>query len=405
MKSTSTLFFASLLACSLSMADVAPRLLDAFRQSAGIVLAPQDTVQGKKSKGRNVQVNVGSRKKGNQVYINTDDNKREELNYDGDITLSEDFKDIKSISPNGYLRYVRSVNDETKRIEITSDANGKLTRKYSENGKTVAYEPAGRQWLQQVMPDLMATTGIGAEQLVKDIYKKSGAKGVLAETQKISSEYGKARIVNYLLQQPGLKPAEVQLALQHIAENVSSDYELRKALDQVAAASLNNKEVTDAYLQVTGKINSDYERRKALMHLLETPNLSNASMAKALEQTGKINSDYEKAKVLQQLSAKPDFIKNNYKPAFEVIDKISSDYEKSKTIDHIVKAHKLSQAQYKELLPVVARINSDYEKGKVLRSIAAGIPSDATALRNDVAKTADTINSEYEKKKVMDALR
>jgi hypothetical protein len=389
----------------LSLGDLQWAASTTLHTLTGLEVMPQDTVKTKKKGGQQVTVKSGGKSKGEHRYINVDNNKREELYYDGKIALTEDLKDIKSISPNGYLKYMRSVNNDTRRLEITSDAQGNLSHTYTENGKKMAYEPAGRAWLQQIMPDLMANTGIGVEELVKNTYQKAGAKGVLSEAEKVNSQHGKMRFINHLLQQPNLKPADVKQSLQFVDRHVNSDYERRKVLGSVSPANLSDKEVVSSYLQVSNKINSDYERRKALLHLLETPNLSNESMAMALEQAGKIASDYEKSKVLQQLAAKPDFIKNNYKPAFAIIDKISSDYEKSKSINFILKGQSLSHTQYKELLPVVSRIGSDYEKSKVLRNIAAAVPADATALREDVVKAANTIGSDYEKKKVMSALR
>ncbi|MHC2991045.1 hypothetical protein OB13_05405 [Pontibacter sp. HJ8] len=405
MKGTYAIFYASLLTGMLSLGDLQSAASTTLHILTGVEIMPQDTVKTKKKGTHLVYTSSDEKSKGRHVYINTADNKREELYYDGKIQLTEDLRDIRSISPKGYIKYMRSVNDDTRRLEITSDAQGNLSRTYTENGRKVAYEPAGREWLQQVMPDLMATSGIGVEELVKNVYQKSGAKGVLAEAEKVNSEHGKMRFVNHLLQQPNLKPGDVKQSLQFVEKHENSDYERRKVLGRISHANLSNKEVVHSYLQVSNKIDSDYERRKALLHLLETPNLSNESMAMALEQTGKISSDYEKSKVLEQLAAKPDFIQNNYTSAFAVIDKISSDYEKSKSINFILKGQSLSHTQYKELLPVVSRIGSDYEKSKVLRNIAAEIPADATALREDVVKAANSIGSDYEKKKVMSALR
>ncbi|WP_018478945.1 hypothetical protein [Pontibacter roseus] len=411
MRSPATVFYASLLAGALSLLDLRPAASTTLHILTGVEVMPQDTVKLKKKSNQNVRMSTGGKPgqpgkaKGQHVYINTDDNKREELYYEGKVALTEDLIDIQSITPNGFVKYMRSVNDETKRLEITSDAKGNLTRTYTENGEKVAYEPAGREWLQQVMPDLMAHTGIGIAELVNSTYQKSGAKGVLAEAEKVDSEHGKTRFVHHLLQQQNLKPAEAQASLQFVDKHVTSDYERRKALGNVPATHLDDKEVAKSYLQVSNRINSDYERRKALMHLLETPNLNKENMALALEQTGKISSDYEKGKVLQQLAKQPDFIQNNFKPAFSIIDKFSSDYEKSKSIHSILKAHKLSEAQYKELLPVVSHIGSDYEKSKVLRNIAGAVPAHANALREDVVKAANTIGSDYEKKKVMSALQ
>ncbi|WP_242916907.1 hypothetical protein [Pontibacter liquoris] len=362
---------------------------------------PQDTT---KRKTNHVVINTGESGKGNFVYINSDDNRQEKLTYKGNITLTDDFQDIKSISPKGYLEYVTTVNDQTKRLEIKSDAQGKLTRSYFENGKAVSYEPAGRQWLQQVMPGLMATTGIGLEARVKAIYQKQGTKGVLAEAEKVENGSGKLRMLNYLLEQPGLKPADMRLALQRAGSFTDSDYELGKLLGKVPASFLKDGSVTTAYLQAAGSLGSDYEKGKALAYLLQQPTLHKEATDNVLAAIGSMSSDYEKSKLLQQWVNDGHFNPDKYKSTFAVIDHFASDYEKGKSLQSLLNKYNFTPAQYQELLPVVSRISSDYEKGKLLRTIAAKIPANATALRDDYKKTARTISSDYEYRKVIDAL-
>ncbi|MDX5421440.1 MAG: hypothetical protein LPK14_04245 [Hymenobacteraceae bacterium] len=403
MRKPSSPFLTAALVLATGLLGIASAGATPFAPETPALVAQDTTKAGKRSS--NVFISTGGKSKGNHVYINSDDNRREELKYNGDITLTDDFKNVKSISPKGYLRYVLTVNDDTKRLELESDASGNISRKYYENGKEIAYQPVGEQWLQQVMPDLIAKTGIGLEERVRAIYQKQGAKGVLAEAEKIEGEYGKQRMVNYLLQQPNLKPADANLALQHADKYLNSDYERSKMLRSVTHKQLEHTDLVTTYLQVSGKISSDYELRKVLTHLLQTPSLSQSALDKTAQATKSISSDYEKSKVLQQLTGNNNFMKGNYKAAFALLEDISSDYEKSKSIRRILSQHQLSARQQQELLPVVSQIGSDYEKSKALRSMAPQIPADATALREDYQKAARTISSDHEYRKAMEALR
>lgn len=404
MKKAFSIFFAAAL---VSAGGSSLAVSDSFssEELANYFATQQDTVKkGQVLTRSEVYVSNDGKDKGNHVYINTDEGKRMELTYKGKIALTEDGQAIKSISPGGSLKYVQSVNDFTRRIELKSDANGTITRTYSVNGKETAYEPEGRKWLQQIMPELMATTGIGVEEKVREVYNRSGARGVLAEAEKVSSEQGKTRYINLLLEQPELKPADVKAVLEFSSKHINSDYERSKTLRKITKSTLVNKDVTAAYLNLTNSISSDYERGKALAYLIENTALNEDNVNKIVATTGKLSSDYEKNKVLKKLVEQPNYLKGGYSGSLQIINNFSSDYEKGKAITNILNSHKLANAQYQELLPVVSKISSDYEKSKVLRNIAPRIPADATALREQYVKATQTIGSEYETKKAMDAL-
>ncbi|GAB3195336.1 hypothetical protein ABID22_004099 [Pontibacter aydingkolensis] len=362
----------------------------------------QDTTKSRKSKNHVEIISNNGESKGSYVYINN--GIHEEIKYNGTITLTDDNKGIKSISPNGYFRYEKKDNGVARKLEIESNNNGNLTRKYYEGGKQVAYEPAGKQWLQLVMPEIIIKTGIGLEAILQEAYKKSGAKGVLAEAEKTTSDSNKLKIIRYLLEQPKLPANDVKLALEYAGKNTNSDYELSKLLRQIPTSHLAKDDITTAYLQAAQKISSDYEMRKAMSHLLAVGELSSYATGMAIKALFSISSDYEKSKVIQQLAEQKNFLAGNYQATFNVINSISSDYEKGKSINNILNKQKLSEAQYQALFPVVTSISSDYEKSKVLRNMAPRIPANATALRDDYKKAAKTISSDYEYRKAMEAL-
>ncbi|MBC5992681.1 hypothetical protein [Pontibacter cellulosilyticus] len=400
MKKAFSILFAATVACTAAKAVSLPTI--SYNDAVNFSSAIQDTTKSKKSKNHVEISSNNGESKGNFIYINN--GTHEEIKYNGTITLTNDNRDVKSISPDGYLRYEKKENGVARKLEIESDKSGNLTRKYYEAGKQVAYEPAGKQWLQLVMPEIIIKTGIGLEAILEEAYKKNSAKGVLAEADRTTSDSNRSKIIRYLLAQPNLPANDVKLALEYAGKNTNSDYELGKLLRQIPSSYLAKDDIATAYLQAAQKISSDYEMRKALSHILTVGELSNSSTGMAIKALSSISSDYEKSKVIQQLAEQKSFLADNYKATFAVINSISSDYEKAKSISSILSKQKLSEAQYQSLFPVVTSISSDYEKSKVLRNMAARIPSNATALHEDYRKAAKTISSEYEYKKAMEAL-
>src|SRR3954467_9836347 len=66
----------------------------------------------------------------------------------GKFELSDDDKDIKSMSPDGYLEITKTVFGNRRSIVITPGTSG-LKYEYYEGRTQVAFEPEGRKWLSE----------------------------------------------------------------------------------------------------------------------------------------------------------------------------------------------------------------------------------------------------------------
>ena len=105
----------------------------------------------------------------------------------GKIELSDDDKDIKSMSPDGYLEITKTVFGSKRTIVVSPQGNG-LKREYYEGRTAVAFEPEGRKWLSEILPEILRSTTIGAESRVNRFYKQGGTKGVLDEITKLEKQ-------------------------------------------------------------------------------------------------------------------------------------------------------------------------------------------------------------------------
>src|SRR5436190_13334439 len=116
----------------------------------------------------------------------------------GKIELTDDDKDVKSMSPDGYLEITKTVFGSKRTIVIEPQGND-LKRQYYESRTPVAFEPEGRKWLSEVLPEIVRSTTIGAESRVNRFYRQGGSKGVLEEIGRMESDYVKVHYANLLM--------------------------------------------------------------------------------------------------------------------------------------------------------------------------------------------------------------
>ena len=117
----------------------------------------------------------------------TNNGKEFQIEYEGDITLSDDDKDIVAISNGGFVEIEQSSFGNRRRIVIESDRNGNLIKKYYEGRTEKDFNPEGKEWLADVLQEIVRSTTLAAEARVNRFYSKGGANAVLAEIGRIES--------------------------------------------------------------------------------------------------------------------------------------------------------------------------------------------------------------------------
>jgi len=373
--------------------------------------------------------------KGTSTFIYNNNGSSSSLSYNGTITFTKDERDIKSISPGGFFKYSKTTFGNSREIQILSGSDGTLRRRYFVGHTEQAYEPAGRQWLNEMLPGVIATTGIGAEDRVQRIYAKSGLNGVLEEIYKIDNDRVQTIYFSYLFNQPKLKDTDVRKVLSQVNRYIDSDYEKGKLLRKIGPRFLQSNKVTPEYLSAVTTMNSDYEKGKVLSYILQNGKINPDNYAQTISTVSRISSDYEQAKILKQVIAnpalpdwaykevitqtikmssdyeknrililllsKPKVVEQNFDDLLNAIRNIESDYEKSKALAYLVAKQKLSAQHYLQVFPVVTDISSSYEKSKTLQRLKTTMPTDNNEVRAAYLRTAKTIASDYEYRRVI----
>src|SRR5688500_2467629 len=125
-----------------------------------------------------------------------------EIELRGKIELTDDDKDIKSISDDGYLEISKTVFGSKRSIIIESLGNGQVKKEYYEGRTKMAWEPDGKAWLAEILPEVVRSSTIGAESRVSRFFKKGGTPAVLAEIENLENDHVTAHYANLLMRQP-----------------------------------------------------------------------------------------------------------------------------------------------------------------------------------------------------------
>lgn len=318
----------------------------------------------------------------------------------GKIELTDDDRDIESMSPDGYLEITKTVFGSKRSLIITPQGNS-LKKEYYEGRTSIPFEPDGRKWMNEILPELVRTTTIGAEGRVNRFYRQGGVNAVLNEIESLESDYVMAHYADVLVAIPNLQK-DYPLIISRVASKLESDHYLTEFLQNNLNRFLATKESSNAVfaattkmdsdhyktevikealrnqaaspegiksiLQTSGQMDSDHYKTEVLTSLLKQPNLTDAVMGELLNATKAIESDHYKSVVLNRALAKTGLSGNSYQRALESVKDIESDHYKTEVINNLLR-NKLSTDQIQNLVEISFSIDSDHYTTEVLKEV------------------------------------
>ena len=323
------------------------------------------------------------------------------IEYRGRIELTEDDKDIKNISDDGYLEINKTVFGSKRTIVIESLGGGKMKKEYYEGRTKMDWEPNGKAWLNEILPEIVRNTTIGAESRVNRFFKQGGTAGVLAEIDRIDSDYTKSYYANLLMKQP-VQVKDYPVIINKLSEDMDSDHYITEFLKNNLNKFMQNKEATSAVFSATRKMDSDHYKTvvitealkgqiasienvkiilsaasemdsdhyitEVLTSLLKQKNLSDAIIAELIATTSSIESDHYKTVVLTQALDKEGLSSASHQRVIEAVKDIESDHYITQVIKHLLD-NKLSDELLSLLLNMVTSVESDHYRTEVLTTL------------------------------------
>jgi uncharacterized protein YeeX (DUF496 family) len=337
-------------------------------------------------------------------WEHSDDGWKQIVERRGKTEFTDDYKDVRDVTPGGYVRIEEEQRDgSSRRYEVRRDLGGQLTRTYYVNGQQRAIDDEARTWIAKIVLEAVRQGGIDADRRVQRILQQNGVAGVLAEIDQIRSDFAKRIYFEALVKVGNLNSAALQDVLRKSAAQISSDYEQAQLLIGIAPTLVGNQPAMGAFFEAVATIKSDYEHSRVLRTVLKKNPQNRELLLQVATSTKSIKSDYEKALALKEVAAMyldDAALRGLF---FQMIESIKSDYERRGVLSALVKNSSLSEEVLNRMLVSAASISSDYEKATFLLEVSRTYTGN-TQLKDAFLKVVETIKSDYERGRVLSAL-
>lgn len=319
----------------------------------------------------------------------------------GKIELTDDDRDIKSISDDGYMEIAKTVFGSKRSIRIESLGDGKMSKEYYEGRTKMPWDPNGKNWLSEILPELVRTTTIGAETRVKRIFAKGGTNAMLSEIDRLENDHVRAHYGKLLMQQ-AVQPKDYPVVIHKMSDVIDSDHYITDFLQSNVKKFLTNKEATTSLFAAAGDMESDHYKTivitealkgsmqstenlrlamnaasemesdhyiaQVLSTLLQQDNLSDAALTELISTTKKLESDHYKTMVLTQALEKKGLPPSAHERLLESVKEMSSDHYIAQVIVELM-VNKLSDKAMTDLLEIIPAVESDHYRTEIFNKL------------------------------------
>ncbi|MCB0462384.1 MAG: hypothetical protein R2816_08505 [Flavobacteriaceae bacterium] len=304
----------------------------------------------------------------------TNNGKEFQIEYEGDITLSDDDKDIIAISNGGFVEIEQSSFGNRRRIVIESDRNGNLIKKYYEGRTEKDFNPEGKEWLADVLQEIVRSTTLAAEARVNRFYSKGGVNAVLAEIGRIESDYVNAAYFKLLLEK-NLSNDELVKTIDVAGKKLESDYYLASILESNQKAFLSNSQTVTAYINAAKSIESDHYLTSVLKKVVNDKSITDAQMESLLEISKDVKSDHYMTQILTEVMDNRELNSQNISRIISLSREIQSDHYKTQVLKKVINDKELPVDAYDAFLGTLGDIKSDHYITTIISELIDNIGS------------------------------
>ena len=308
-----------------------------------------------------------SERNGNSTYKVKNRDGSFDVEYDGDIVLSDDDTDIVSISRGGYFTLSKSSFGASRKVKIESDRDG-LTKQYFVGWSEEDWEPEGRKWLAEVLPDLVRSTTIAAKSRVDRIYKNGGSAALVDELKLLKGDYVSHAYFKLVFEKQ-LTADDQSRLLKVAGETVNSDHYLSQILSSYLDRYGLTAHAVDNFVTATEAIQSDHYKSNVILNIAKSDDIKGKVLTKLIKGTDGIQSDHYKSNVLMELIDKKNLDNEQMEILLVESNDIESDHYLANVLIKVVKKYELSSSVIDTFIETSNTIQSDTYKSNVYKEL------------------------------------
>ena len=325
-----------------------------------------------------------------------------EIELAGDVRLSADDRGIERMGRGAEIT-IEEHSDTPRKLVVTAGPAGEPRFRFTVDGDDRPFDAAGRDWLAEVLPEVLRATGLQAPERVARLLSEGGVSAVMAEIRRMHSDRVQVLYLDQVLRQRSLSPAEAEAFLRTAGETIGSDHSLGELLGRFPSAPLAAPRVQEAFVGAAATIGSDHEAGRVLKALLGRGDLAPATVDAVMAITREIGSDHELAEVLLALLDADSSERPVSPTLFAAAGTIGSDHEQGRVLRAVIDRGHLDDATVQALLASAEGIGSDHELAELLVRLASRTDLDGT-LRARYLETAKSIGSRHDHDRALAAV-
>jgi ribosome-binding factor A len=255
-----------------------------------------------------------------------------EVHVLGEISFTSDYRNIQSISRNGYFRLEEQRGSTSRSYDVRPDASGKLRTRYEVQGKERPLDAEAQSWFGVTLLDIVRQNALDVSARVRNLLSSGGVSAVRDEITKINNDYAKSRYFDELVRNGKLDSATLAQVERQLASEVKNDYYKARVFITVAGIYLNNDANLPAFFENVGTLGNDYYWATVLDAVLKEDKLSRAAITGTLKSATSISSDYEKARVMLKVAGNASLDKSLRASLLDAAKTINSEYERNRVL-------------------------------------------------------------------------
>ena len=350
-----------------------------------------------------------------------------ELKQDGRIEFTDDFTDIKALSPGGSFDLLEVKGGVRRELVVTSKS-GSLVRTWKVVGRERPYDDAASRWLATFLIDLDRQTAACVDSRLPPMLRRGGVSAVLKETEQMPSDYARSVYYTKLAAATKLTAGDLAAILDQAASLHADDYHAAEMLQNLALPQMSDATVHAAALRLLGAMKSDLYVTQGIQTLTRDNRLAKEDVDFAIGAASRMSSDHFKAEVVRALMGtgrldtagrtKLARIASDMHEDYDINDvieqlmdtgsaeatarrtmlaaagRIKNDSYRATSLKALLKDRSLVEADLLEFVATAAKMTTDSFKADVLIAIARHSPP-TPRVRDAVATAADSLARQY----------
>lgn len=293
-----------------------------------------------------------------------DGRRRIELEMRGTLEFAPGLDGLASMGEDGRFELEYRQGRERHRVEARP-SGGDISWRYWHQGDEQDFEPAGREWLEESLPDVLSEAGLFTGYRVRTRYEEEGFDRTLEWARERGSDHAVAMHLAALGRLEAIGSGERARVLEALGGEVDSGFELARALAFLAPGNLDDEGTQRAWIDAAGHIDSDFELARVLLIGAREANPGPAARQALLALAGEIGSDFELARVLVHLAPTLEG-EEDMDAWLAAAEGIGSDFELVRVYAQFLERQSPPPALVARLLRHSQALGSDYERARLL---------------------------------------